>query len=294
MSAPLVALATYSGLAELSDDDRPLVGALGALGLKAEPVVWDDPRISWSRYASVVVRSTWDYHLNPSEFAAWIARVESSGASLWNPPAVLRVNTDKTYLRVLVGSGIPVVPTAWVSRAAPRPLGEILAAHGWAEAVVKPTVSANSWRTRRVRRDRAVDQEALDEALLSSDAMVQPFLTEIVSEGEWSLIFLGGAYSHAILKAPKKGDFRVQEEHGGVIARAEPPAEMRIAAERALSVATAGSDWLYARVDGVRRGGRLEIMEIELVEPSLYLRFDPASPARLARAIAAKRGKIVS
>jgi glutathione synthase/RimK-type ligase-like ATP-grasp enzyme len=106
------------------------------------------------------------------------------------------------------------------------------------------------------------------------------------------LVFLGGAYSHAILKAPKQGDFRVQEEHGGVIARAEPPPELRVAAERALEVATAGSDWLYARVDGVRRGGRLEVMEIELVEPSLYLRFDPASPARLARAIAEKRGKI--
>ncbi len=281
-----MAVATCAQYPALPDGERELLAALRALGVDAEPAVWDDPNVGWGRYGAVVVRATWDYHKKVEAFRAWIDRVEASGAALWNPAGVLRANMDKRYLRRLETAGVKTVPTAWVERAAPRSLNEILAERGWDEAVIKPVVSASAYLTRRVTRRAPGAQAALDAALAQSDAMVQPFLPEIVEEGEWSFIFLDGEFSHAVLKAPACGDFRVQAEHGGRALRRDPPDGLLDQACRAAKAG--GGGLLYARVDGVRRGMDFLLIELELIEPYLFLDLAPGAVERLARGAAAR------
>ncbi|MBI2384419.1 MAG: hypothetical protein HYV14_00240 [Elusimicrobia bacterium] len=286
MSPQRVALVTCGSIRELNDDDRPLLTELWSLGIEAEPAVWDDPSVDWKRYDAAVIRSAWDYHLTPAAFFSWLSRLESLGVAVWNPAPVIRANADKSYLKELEAAGVPVVPTAWVERGAGTRLDEVLEARGWDDAVVKPAVSAGAFRTSRVRRGSPDGQAALDHVLSHSAAMVQPFLPEIAEEGEWSFVFIGGAYSHAVLKTPRAGDFRVQEEHGGRTARREPPPGLLIQARDA---AIAGPrPWLYARVDGVRRGGDLLVVELELIEPFLFLSYAPGAARKLAEAIKAR------
>jgi hypothetical protein len=283
MAKPRVALVTCSSLRELTDDDRPLLVELAKLGIEAEPAVWDDPSAAWNSFDLTLIRSVWDYHLKPDAVRAWVARLEKSGAALWNPPRVLLANADKSYLKTLEAAGVSIAPTAWAERGDAADLDAILEREGWDEAVVKPVVSAGAYRTRRVRRGSSQGREALADVLAHSGAMIQPYLPEIASEGEWSFIFLGGEFSHAVLKTPRPGDFRVQEEHGGSTRRAEPLPEL-LAQAREAAVAGPGP-WLYARVDGVRRGRELLVVELELIEPSLYLSYEPAAARRLAAAV---------
>jgi glutathione synthase/RimK-type ligase-like ATP-grasp enzyme len=281
-----VALATYSALRELSDDDRPLLAELWKLGIEAEPAVWDDASVDWKRYDAVVIRSTWDYHLSPAAFFAWLARLEALGTALWNPAPVVRANADKSYLRELEARGVSVVPTLWIEKGRPANLDELLASQGWNDAVVKPVISGGAFRTSRVKRGDPNAQAALDDVLAHSNAMVQPFLAEIAAEGEWSFIFLGGEFSHAVLKTVRAGDFRVQEHHGGRTERREPPPALLAQAREA---AVAGpAPWLYARVDGIRRGNELVVIELELIEPFLYLAHSPVAARKLAEAVKAR------
>lgn len=280
---PSIAIATCAEFPRLPESERGLLGALADVGVRAEPAVWDDPAVDWSRFGGVVIRSTWDYHRKAAAFRAWLDRLEALKARVWNPIPLLRWNLDKHYLADLRLKGVGIVPTEWVEAGDPRRLDDVLSARGWTEAVVKPAVSATAFRTHRVRRDGPRAQAALDEVLSHSAAMVQPFLREIVEEGEWALVFLGGEYSHAVLKTPATGDFRVQEEHGGAY-KACAPSSALIEQARAI-LAAAGGPFLYARVDGVRRGGDLILLELELVEPELFLSSSGQAPQKLARAI---------
>lgn len=279
-----IAFATHGGLPGLSDDDRLAVAELGRLGAGVEAAVWDDPGVCWARYDRVVIRSCWDYHLRPGAFLDWLGRLERDGVSLWNPAPVIRANVDKGYLVDLAAAGVPVVPTVRLERGEGADLAGLLSERGWEEAVVKPSVSASAFRTRRVRyEDAAAVQAELEEMLKASGVLVQRFLPEIQTRGEWSFIFLGGEYSHAVLKRPKTGDFRVQEELGGS-SFLERPAPALVGQARAVA-ATIPIPWLYARVDGVEIEGVFTLMELELIEPLLFLGWHPQAPARLAEAI---------
>ena len=280
-----IALATSAAYADLSPDDRLLIAPLRARGITAEPAVWDDPAVRWDAYDAVVVRSCWDYHLRADAFARWIDRLEGAGVPLWNPPRVLRWNADKRYLRDLAGDGVPTVPTRWADGSTRESLAELLASSGWTDAVVKPAVSASAFRTWRVSaRDAPAHESEFRATLAAGPALVQPFVRAVVGEGEWSLVFLGGAYSHAALKRPRAGDFRVQPEHGGSSVRAEP--EPRVIAQADAIVRRYAGDCLYARVDGVVDDGALRLMELELVEPHLFLEMRAEAAELLADAIA--------
>jgi glutathione synthase/RimK-type ligase-like ATP-grasp enzyme len=281
-----VAVATYAEHPELPEGERRLLPALRALGVDAEPVVWDSPAADWTAFDGVVLRAAWDYHVKSDAFRAWLARLEAAGVPLWNPAAVVRGNMVKSYLRSLEAAGAAVVPTVWIAPGGGRSLDAVLAERGWTRAVVKPVVSASAFRTRRVARGEPGAQAALDDVLAHSGAMVQPYLPEIESEGEWSFIFIDGAFSHAVLKTPAPGDFRVQSEHGGAAERRDPPPELRAQAETVAALGARGL--LYARVDGVRRGRDLLLVELELVEPCLYLETASWAAGRLARAIASR------
>jgi hypothetical protein len=281
-----VALATYRDLPQLNEDDRLLQSALGALGIAAAPAVWDSAEERWGDYQAVLVRSCWDYHRRLDEFLAWVAVLERAGTAVWNPVPLLRWNSHKRYLRDIAARGVPVVPTRWLGRGERIGLAQLLAELGWRDAVVKPAVSASAFATWRTSPATAAhDQAQLDRLLSAGDVMVQPLVAAVAAPGEWSLVFLGGQFSHAVLKRPAAGDYRVQWEFGGSAVSAVPGAHLVAAAERAL--AAAPGEALYARVDGVEEGGQLMLMELELIEPHLFFGWSTAAAARLAAALRA-------
>ena len=275
-----IAFATYAEAPDLVDDDRVAARAFAARGIEVRPAVWDDPAVRWSDFDAVVVRSCWDYHLKSDAFVAWAASVESSGARLWNPPGIVRWNFEKTYLRDLERRGVPVVPTVWLERGAEADLGEILARASWARVVVKPTVSLSAYETWVAPAEGG--DARLARMLERGGVMVQPFMEEIVEGGEWSLVFFGGEYSHAVVKRPAAGDFRSQSEYGASKTVTEPPARLVDDARRALAAVDGAV--LYARVDGVDARG-LVLMELELIDPELYFLKVPEAADRFASAM---------
>ena len=230
-------------------------------------------------------RSCWDYHQRAPEFERWLDRLERAGVRVVNPVPMLRWNMRKTYLRDLAARGVPVVTTVWAAKGSDTTLRGIAEARGWAEMVVKPVVSASAHETWRAWPDRPGDEERFRADLAARDLMVQPFLPGFIEEGELSLVFLAGAFSHAVRKRPKPGDFRVQEEHGGSVAPdVASPDLVRLAA---LAVAASPGPSVYARVDTVSAGERQVVTELELIEPALYFGMGEGAADALAAALAA-------
>jgi glutathione synthase/RimK-type ligase-like ATP-grasp enzyme len=286
VSATRIALATSRKYADLPPDERALIPALAARGVEGIPVVWDDASVAWDSFAAVIVRSCWDYHLRLGEFLGWIGALEQRGIAVHNPPAVLRWNAKKTYLRELAARGYRVAPTRFAAGPAVPSLSETLHAAGWDKAVVKPVVSASSYQTWVTTAAQAAgDEERYRELARHGGALVQPFINAIVREGggEWSFCFFDGRFSHAALKQPVAGEFRVQVEFGGrILPRSVAPALVEQAARIA---AAAPARCLYARVDGYVVDDAFHLMELEVLEPSMLLGCDPAAPDRFAAAI---------
>ena len=279
-----VALVTCRDLPDLNADDRLAADALTQLGLTADAVCWDDPSVDWLGYRAVVLRSTWDYHRRVTEFHAWIDRMQAMGAALWNPPNVLRWNTDKRYLARLSSPHLSPPPTVILDRGTAVDLRALIESRGWREAVMKPTISADGFSTERTSRaSAAADQEMLHAMLARGDVLIQELVPEIRARGEISMMFFGSVFSHAVIKRPKPGEFRVQERLGGMIARIDPPPALIACGQAVLDEHARGC--LYARVDTVEAADRFVLMEVELVEPSLYLEHAPESAAAFARAI---------
>jgi glutathione synthase/RimK-type ligase-like ATP-grasp enzyme len=225
----------------------------------------------------------WGYPFAPRLWAAAIDRWEAQGVRLHNPASVLRWNADKTYLETLTGRGAPVVPTRHYTQLTRERLAEAALAFGTDKLVAKPRISSTAWRTIRWSPGRPLDGGP------QGAAMVQPYLPEIERSGEVSMIFFGGAFSHAVSKRPQPGDFRVQPEFDGIIAAYRPDADEHEAAERVL--AAVEEPLLYARIDLVRGlEGKPQLIELELIEPDLYLGHDEAAGGRFAAAALATIG----
>lgn len=267
-------------------DDEVAYEPLHALGWDVEAVPWREPDPAWGAFDAIVIRSPWDYQNDPDAFIEVLSEIERAGVPLYNRFALVQWNLRKTYLRALKARGVPIVPTLWRDRLMPGDLPGLLDALGTANAVVKPQVGANAdgaFRlVRREVRERASEIEAFynDRAL-----MAQPFVHAVVEEGEFSLFYFNGAHSHTILKTPATGDFRVQEEHGGLIQTVRADEPLRAAGGAALRAL--GEAPLYARADFVRSndGAAFWLMELELIDPSLYLRTDANASQRFAEAL---------
>jgi glutathione synthase/RimK-type ligase-like ATP-grasp enzyme len=282
-----VALVTCDAFPDLYEDDRALVPALAALGVAARPVVWSDPAIDWTAYAALVIRSPWDYFERAAEFRAWLDARIASGVRMCNAAEILAWNYDKGYLQDLAAAGVALVPTIVVARGEAPDLAALVRARGWDDIVVKPTISGGAYRTYRFRiADLEGYRAAIAETLTDRGVLIQPFLPEILDAGELSLIFIDGAFSHAVQKRATGGDYRVQFQFGGTCAPVEVDAA-RIA-EAAACLAAAPAVPVYARVDGVIHAGRFLLMELEAFEPVLYLGWAPGAAMRLARAIVAR------
>ncbi|QPQ55403.1 hypothetical protein IC614_01975 [Allosphingosinicella flava] len=239
---------------------------------------------SWTETGSLTGASlvlpllVWGYHQTDE---AWLDQVDTwveAGVRLGNPASVLRWNTDKLYLDRLARHGAPVVPTHFEDRLDEASLLNATAAFGSDKLVLKPQISGGAWRTIRWSPGQPFD------AGPSGRAMIQPYLPSIETEGEVSLLYFGGRFSHAIRKRPQPGDFRVQPEYDGIITAHQPDGDEMEAAEQIL--AAVEEDLLYARVDLVRGlDGKPALIELELIEPDLYLGYDPDAPARFAAAV---------
>jgi glutathione synthase/RimK-type ligase-like ATP-grasp enzyme len=277
--------ATCESIPDLTEDDQALIAPLAKRGIEMHAAVWSDPGVPWNAADAVVIRSCWDYHLRLEEFLGWIASLETSGVRVWNLPAMLRWNVDKIYLRELEQKGVPIVPTLW-PEAGVR-LQPELRARAWKQAVIKPRVSATAYRTVLTTADEADNAQSLVDNLLGGPGvMVQEFMEEVSTRGEWSLVFFSGKFCHAVLKIPKAGDFRVQHDFGGAERTAKAPDSVIQAANRA--IASLESVPLYARVDGVESRGQFLLMELELIEPALFLKLSQGAAERFADAIAAR------
>ena len=220
---PSVAFATYRNEPRITADDAPTADALRRAGVTVMPVVWDGSDPDWSRFDAVVLRSVWDYFRKADRFVQWVHGFTAGRTRLWNPPESVLWNINKRYLLDLAARGITIVPTEYLTSPGNTDLMAVLQRRGWVEAVVKPAIAAGShgaWRTSMSAAE--IDQPRLAEQLDTGNALVQSYMPEIRSKGEWSLIFFGLEYSHAVLKQPQRGDFRVQEHLGGQTIRAEP------------------------------------------------------------------------
>ncbi len=266
-------------------DDRLLQSALHKIGLSSERVDWSNPDEDWSRFQCALFRTTWDYFDRFGEFNAWLDRVASL-TRLCNAPSIVRWNMDKHYLADLDAKGVPVVRSRFIERGTTLHLQDLLVETGWDEAVIKPCVSGGARHTYRVNHANAAQLDATLQGLLAEEAfLLQPFERAIMAQGEDSLMMINGRFTHAVRKVAKPGDFRVQDDHGGSV-HAYPPTTKQIAlAERAMSACK--SMPIYARVDMVQvDAGHDAVMELELVEPELWLRLEPAAATSLAGAIA--------
>lgn len=284
----MIGLVTYVRQPDLTDDDRPLIGALAEIGLEAEPVRWDDASVDWRAYEALVLRSTWDYHLRVTEFERWLSTLDREGVPLWNPTSIVRWNMHKSYLRVLQQAGLLIPTTRWLTRGTRTALGSVLRDAGWTQAIVKPAVSASATKTWRVDLDRSGDADNFAGLLDESDVLVQEVVPEVALDGEWSLMMLGGSYSHATLKKPRAGEFRVQQELGGSAEAATAPSLVVVAAERV--AAHIPGPWLYARIDGVMTSRGFMLMEVECIEPVLFLQQAPGSYERFAASVKRELG----
>lgn len=293
LSAPRVAIATCAAYPELDPDDRPLIAALQTAGLAPSIAVWNDPHVLWQEFDLVVLRSTWDYTGALPQFLAWIDGLAGI-TDVANSADVVRWSSEKTYLQVLAAAGVPTVPTIFVHDGEDPDFPDC-------EFVVKPTVSAGSRNTYRFSADRrdAAHAAVRDIHLQGKTVMIQPYLASVDTQAETAMVYLDGTFSHAARKAALLGlDVTEHAFENGLFIREEitartPRADQRAVADAALACAPHG--WLYARVDLIDdHDGRPVVLEVEMVEPSLFLGTSPdpatGAAARLAQAICSRLG----
>ncbi len=265
-----IAFATFAKQPEIAADEEPLAAYLHQHGITVVPVIWDDSQADWKQYDAIVIRSTWDYYRKIEAFDAWLNTLEALGCKVLNPVPVMQWNKHKQYLKLFEEHGILVPEYAYCQRHEAANLSTMLRERGWNKVVVKPAVSAgafNTWVSTTATAE--ADQEKLNAMLQESDVFVQRFMDEINDE-ELSLLFFDKTYSHAVRKNAAAGDFRIQTQYGGTITPITPTPGVLRAAEAVMELVD--EPLLYARVDGlVGRDGRFYLMELELIEPRLYM-----------------------
>lgn len=263
-------------------DDHHLQTAFEARGDTVEVVSWNDDR-QWSLYDVVLIRTTWDYSSNLHTFLETLKKISVSGAKLLNSYDLVEWNARKSYLKELQEKEIPTIPTLFHKGVTKGFLSDAFEVFQSETLVVKPLIGAGSARTFVVTKNFETDElTTIQDEIGGDDVMVQPFISDITTQGEVSLHFFNGELSHTIRKTPKEGDFRVQEEFGGLIELIEPPATTVDLAKKTLECLSEVP--LYARVDLVTSNNEWMLIELELIEPALYFRMDQESPKRFLKA----------
>ncbi|HKW11812.1 MAG TPA: hypothetical protein VJO33_15600 [Gemmatimonadaceae bacterium] len=287
---PVVLFATYTPKPGLTEDDQLFAQALERRGVRVCAAAWDEPAAAWAHAAAVVIRSTWNYHHHHAEFLSWVDRV-SGATRMHNDARVVRWNSHKRYLADIARRGVPVIDTVFVDRGSSLDLREVARTHGWRDIVVKPAVSASAHETRRFDADALADAQAhLERLLATRDVMVQPHLASLAEHGELSLLFARGRLTHAVRRRSALVDGHPMPKS----ALAQAPAAAVASAERVLEAASAltgiePNEQLYARVDLAGVGDGYTLLELELIEPSLFLVHAPNAAEEFAEALLVTR-----
>ncbi len=283
-----VAFATSADKKVLNDGDQLAVDALARRGVIAVPAVWNDPNEDWTRFDAVIIRSTWDYTQKFESFIAWLKHLENLQIRVMNPLQTLLWNSDKRYLIELSRKGVTIPQTFLLSDA--NGLELALQELNSEEAVIKPTISAggrDTWRISRGDLKSRLGREYLESIWAKgSPALLQAFQSEILTKGEFSLIYFSGKFSHAIVKKAKPGEFRIQSKYGGSVTPFAASPELVRAAAEVFTQVPCGENLHYARVDCLLSSkGEWMLMGLELIEPDLFMDQDPNAPEKFADAL---------
>lgn len=300
-----IALLTCDNMSDFVSDEELLIQELRRHGVQADLVPWNRPNVVWSDYKAAVIRTTWDYteHLEP--FLRTLSVIQRTVPFFANDLSLVRWNCDKRYLLDLQNGGVPVIPLVSLTSDHLANLDECFSKFRTEEIIIKPFVSANAKDTYRLKQSEKSTWplEDIVRLLREKPLMCQPFVSTVLDPGEFSLIFIDGELSHTILKTPKAHDFRVQEEHGGLIRSVPSTPAMEAFGLSVLQAAVKSSASkhapFYGRVDILRASSSADqagvdenwlLMELELVEPSLYFRYESTSAPRFAAALMKRLG----
>ncbi len=275
-----MALVTCERPIERDDDLDFLAPALRRRGVEVEIPGWSDPRVDWASFDLAMISSTWDYYERQDEFREWV-KLADRATRLINPLPLVEWNLDKRYLLELEAAGVPTIPTVWIEPGGEAEAAGEIAQLGWEQVVIKPVTDLGARNLVRVPADLV--EEMLERYEVAT--MAQPYLPSVATEGELSLVHLDGEFSHSLRKLPARGDFRVQPQYGGTHESEEFGSILRELAVGAIAVCPSAP--LYARVDILAAEDGPAVIEVELIEPALYLDTAPRGAETLASALLA-------
>jgi glutathione synthase/RimK-type ligase-like ATP-grasp enzyme len=284
-----LAIVTWSEMPQLYPDDALIVAPLQQLGFTLETIPWDRQNMNWKAYDLVIIKSSHKYFRKYQEFIQWTKYLETAEINVLNPAATLQWNTHKKYLLDLQKKGVPIVPTQLFYKHAKIDLLSLLEKDFDGKMVIKPAIGAGGESmaqiegTFQVTKDSFPSQQAKIQHLIqTSDFLLQPFIEEVETEGEYSFIFLGGIYSHAVIKKLSAGEFTVGRR-GATVEKVYPLQDFIQQAEKIYEALP--QPLLYARIDTINRQGKLHLMEAELIEPILYFAMNSGAPTTYAQAV---------
>jgi glutathione synthase/RimK-type ligase-like ATP-grasp enzyme len=279
-----IALVTYLDKgsydsATVENEDDKLLNFLKEKGLNIEKVIWNDQQVNWEDYSLAILKSPWDYFDLIEDFYSWLDHLETKNVKLLNPIEVVRWNANKQYLQEIEAAGLKITPSFFIQNKESVNLEHFFEKFNTNKLIVKPCVSGGAKNTFKVTADNVNEvNQKLNLLILDEDFIIQPFLPEILENGEWSFVFFNGAYSHSLIKQAKPGDFRVQPAHGGSVHPQKPSEELIATAQQYVTLFA--KNCLYARVDGTFVKGEFLLMELELIEPFLFLNTEPENYER--------------
>lgn len=255
---------------DIPDEDIILEEILTDLGPDFTFEVWSDTSVDWTKYTHLLMKSPWDYFDRYAEFLDWCQKIKSLGILVFNDLDTVILNSDKRYLQLIQDRGYPIVPTIFNRKDQIPDIEACFETFKTEQIVIKPTVSGGAKNTLKIEKGNwRENQDQIHKMLASEDFMLQPFIKEVAEVGEYSYLFFDGKFSHAVLKSPKSGEFRVQHFFGGQIHPIDPTLIELVYIQKIIDQFAA--DTLYARVDGVLIKGVFHLMELELIEPYLFL-----------------------
>lgn len=280
-----LAILTSERVPDLLEYDQKLVVELIKYDIIAEPVVWETQRSRLTKYDAALFRTTWGYHEKFHPFLLFLDHLDSLKIPIFNPVQVIRKNLHKFYLKELHFYDIPIIETVFVDKKSDENLNSIISEKKWDKFIIKPAVSAGAYNTHLIN-DYSLDkaEDIFREMVSENDLLLQKYLPEIKVDGEWSTIFFNRDYHYTVNKVPKPGDFRVQTLYEGKYTVSSPPLNVLETSVKAAELFL--DECLYVRVDGVQSDDQFLIMEIEMIEPDIYLDYHPEGIPIFAKSIA--------
>jgi glutathione synthase/RimK-type ligase-like ATP-grasp enzyme len=272
----------YGGL--LTKYDTEMVEYIRSKGYECGPVIWDQEKEP-EKFDLLFIRTIWDYYKKYDRFYDFLDEIFIKKIPMLNSPMIVSQNMHKFYLRKLIARGVNVIDTSFFIKNTRVDLKDIMKLNGWDKLIFKPAVSAGSYLTTLVNSYSAEHEKQWQYMIRIRDMIVQPFQEEIY-QGEISNVFWNNQYKYSLKKTPKNGDFRVQFNFGGEYKIHKPSDVVLEECKKVMRIY--GNDAFYVRIDGIETGNEFKIMEVEMIEPDLYLDYFPEAKYDLAEALLSK------